>query len=279
MYKHFIITRFNLKIEGLSIQDKNKKTVRTEQWLQQRFILFEKYCLPSIMNQSKKDFIWFVLFDVETPQFYLDKIKEYELQFPLFKPIFLLSGDYDTVKTMFNNEIIKYIDENDKYIITSRVDNDDALHIDYIKNIQKKYKPQHNIFISFTYGLQYDINKKVLALMYYKNNHFVSRIEKITDSINTVITHDHTYIDKAGSVVYLNNRSKPMWLEIIHDDNIINNLYPTSIPLFFKKVGKCFYINDILNISISNTIVSFTKYIRINTLIKLHRFLKSHNKP
>ena len=42
-YSHFIITRFNL---NLYAQDKHDLPTRTDRWLEHRFEVFERYCLP-----------------------------------------------------------------------------------------------------------------------------------------------------------------------------------------------------------------------------------------
>ena len=74
--QHFILTRFNLRIWR---QDKHGSAVRTREWLEHRFGLFEKYCLPSIANQTCKDFEWVVLFDDKTPDEFRNRISEYHV--------------------------------------------------------------------------------------------------------------------------------------------------------------------------------------------------------
>ena len=69
---HFIITRFNLRIWQ---QDKNNIPTHTSEWLEHRFELFEKYCLPSVENQTNKNFIWLCMFDKETPAPYKERIR------------------------------------------------------------------------------------------------------------------------------------------------------------------------------------------------------------
>ena len=61
--QHFILTRFNILLWR---QDKKGSKVRTTKWLEHRFSLFEKYCLPSIKNQTYQKFEWIVLFDSMT---------------------------------------------------------------------------------------------------------------------------------------------------------------------------------------------------------------------
>jgi len=54
--KHFLLTRFNLRNEEW-ITTRDGGAVLTEEWLIQRFELFENYCLPSVMNQKNKNFL------------------------------------------------------------------------------------------------------------------------------------------------------------------------------------------------------------------------------
>jgi hypothetical protein len=70
MFKHFLLTRFNLRVEDWATT-KNGDQVLNDAWLMDRFRLFESYCLPSVKNQSNQDFTWFVFFDKNTP----DKFK------------------------------------------------------------------------------------------------------------------------------------------------------------------------------------------------------------
>ena len=62
IYKHFILTRFNLFLYG----DNPYKIEDKELWMNHRIKLFEKYCLPSVQVQSCKDFTWIIAFDPET---------------------------------------------------------------------------------------------------------------------------------------------------------------------------------------------------------------------
>ena len=51
----FIITRFNLKLYA---KDKENNPGLTSEWLSDRFVLFEQYCLPSIIKQTRQCFYW-----------------------------------------------------------------------------------------------------------------------------------------------------------------------------------------------------------------------------
>lgn len=133
--------------------DKNSNPTQTIVWLEYRFFLFDKFCYPSLINQSNKNFIWLVLFSQETPSVFKEKIKYYEISFPLFKAIYLSKSDYGNLKSKLKKEILKYIKPNDEYVITSRIDNDDCFHKEMISDIQSMFNNQTDIFINFNWGL------------------------------------------------------------------------------------------------------------------------------
>lgn len=62
-----------------------KKTKKNpKEWMDKRVYIFEKICLPSILNQTNKDFIWLLSFSEKTPPYYYEKYQHY----PFIKIIF-----------------------------------------------------------------------------------------------------------------------------------------------------------------------------------------------
>ena len=88
--QHFLLTRFNILLWR---QDKEGKKVRTTKWLEHRFTLFEKYCLPSIKNQTCQDFEWIVLFDSMTPDSFKERIACYQEDCQQFVPVYVAPED------------------------------------------------------------------------------------------------------------------------------------------------------------------------------------------
>ncbi|WP_443688946.1 glycosyltransferase, partial [Paraprevotella xylaniphila] len=70
--RHYLLTRFNLPLWN---KDKRGLVTRDEVWLEDRCRLFEQYTLPSVLQQSCKDFTWVVLFDGDTPPVYRERVK------------------------------------------------------------------------------------------------------------------------------------------------------------------------------------------------------------
>ena len=234
MIKSYILTRFNLNLWEL---DKNKKETRTNDWLEKRFELFEKYCLPSIMTQSCQDFTWIVLFDEDTPTEYVKRYNNYKDECPQFLPIRVKSHAGWYVARIFQEVISKDLaqastkGEKIEKITTTYLDNDDSLHKDYISMIRNHaLKPiARPTFITFIYGLQYFEDLNIATEVKYKNNHFLTLIENVlpNERIKTAYGfggHGNVFKYRGCVVDTISEKDNPAWLEVIHDTNAKNDV-------------------------------------------------------
>ena len=101
----YILTRFNLTLWQ---RDKNRNNTQTAEWLEQRFRLFEQFTLPSVLNQTDKNFKWIVLFCSETPIKYKSRIDEIRSRCPQFRAIGVAPG-----QSAIFGQIFKEVIEND----------------------------------------------------------------------------------------------------------------------------------------------------------------------
>lgn len=262
MFKHFIITRFNIRMESNYDFDKNKKSTNTDEWLEDRFFLFEKYCFPSIKNQINRNFIWFVLFDTQTPEKYRKRIIGYQQILAQFVPLYIPDGLYPALSEAINKAMVDYLQEGDRYVITTRIDNDDTFHRNMIDEVQSRFNHQNNIFLNFNNGFQYDVEKEILVKMKYINNHFITRIEKRNALVETVITYNHALINEIAEILYIENK-EPLWIEIIHKGNISNGLR-LSVPKFSGKVFNSFGFSA--DISVKKSFIFLLQYVKRVTL-------------
>ena len=158
-FRHFVITRFNIPAWSA---DKNGRAVRDEQWLKTRINLFEQFCFPSMIHQSNKNFSWLVYFDPQSPEMLKEKIKRWEQQCANFIPIYC--NDYNAFQFSAVSEYIQEnVDSSCEYVITTRLDNDDALHQDAIAEIQQAFIPRHNTIIDIPNGFCYNTQTHVLT--------------------------------------------------------------------------------------------------------------------
>ncbi len=131
--------------------------------------------------------------------------------------------------------------DKDKYLITTRLDNDDAIHIEMVDAIQS-YFPLENCFLNFPCGYQYDTVQERTYLLHCNNNHFITRIESIDDDFYTVMQIDHTKIGQLATVYnVMADDIIPVWIETVHDENIINNIIRNANPVDISFPFEGFY--------------------------------------
>ncbi len=215
---HLLLTRFNVRESELF------KQALDETWLDGRVRLFEKYCLPSIQKQTRKNFKWIILWDGGTPDKYRDLERKYSKMVGCQLHFEYLASWYD-----YNNlspVLSKYIDNGSSHIITSRIDSDDAIASDYISCVNSSVKDSNvPYFIAFPHGAQYFSEKNTFFDVQYKLNHFTSLVEPANGEFSSVLKFNHTEIQPSQKVLYISTPD-PMWLEVVHGGNILNNYTP-----------------------------------------------------
>lgn len=221
--QHFILTRFNLLLWN---KDKEGEPVRSREWLRHRFDLFEKYCLPSIVAQSCKDFVWIVLFDSTTPDIYKNKIELYQLDCPQLVPVYVEPQNGRYFVEIFRREVIKRL--SFKRVITSYLDNDDAFSARFVEDLQQRVVTlADGTFVNYTDGYQFYTDYNYIMQIHYPRNHFVSVVENgNSSSVKTIYGYgSHYYIDKIKGVRIEFVKDMPMWCEVIHEKNMGNDAY------------------------------------------------------
>jgi hypothetical protein len=269
MFSHYLITRFNLRSKSSEIVIYNNNDIAISlPWLTHRFELFEKYCFPSVKNQTCNSFNWLVFFDDETPQIFRDKIKGLQLQMNNFTPIFI-NKNCD-----FNSEAVSYINKDDSfsssdYIITTRLDNDDAISLNFIKSVQDCFVPNHNTLIDIRNGYQVTIKANYkYEIREYKpsSNHFISIIEEKSKT-NTIFSNIHPAWENIATKVIILKRDK-LWIEFIHGNNNLchtRNYLKRIHKLKHSDFGLSMEIKDSpIKVIFANITKLFNKLIRRN---------------
>ena len=214
-FNHFFLTKFNVR----SFQDLRPGC--QPDWLERRFKLFDQYCFPSVSSQSNQNFQWLVFFDVDTPELFKQKISEYSNKWKNFIPIYLDCplpyGEFpDEVRSIVRN----YIPAECEYLITTWLDNDDAIHKDYVQMIQDNFDRQDGETLNFFFG--YQLAEGKLYFDFELANHFISLIEKYNpESFNTCLCRPHKElyeVCKSATKVFC----KPAWIEVVHGSNYMN---------------------------------------------------------
>lgn len=221
--QHFILTRFNLLLWR---QDKGGTPVRTTKWLDHRFSLFERFCLPSVKGQTCQDFEWIVLVDSKTPEPYMQRLAAYQQDCPQMVLVNVEPKNGYLFAQIFRTEVLKRLQA--KRVITSYLDNDDALNVNYVMDVQQRLTSlTDGTFIYYADGYQYYTDYQYLMQIRYRRNHFVSVVESSNPStLKTIYGYgSHYFIHKIKGAKIEYVKALPMWCEIIHDKNVSNDAY------------------------------------------------------
>ncbi|WP_419869065.1 glycosyltransferase [Chryseobacterium sp. CT-SW4] len=219
---HIITTRFNVPTQGWDITREGSKPL-TDEWLADRFELFQTYTLPSFKNQTNKNFIWLVFFDINTSEHYKEIINRISSEFAPFTPVFV--RDFDEMNSRLLEIIPTYFTAHTKYIISSDLDNDDILYKDFVKAVHDHFKPVHDMVIEPRKGLQLTkiSDKEAIVTEYYAlANPFVSLVESI-DDFGTVIKENHNNYRYYKEVNHYDHQE--MFIQIIHKHNLMNSTF------------------------------------------------------
>ena len=216
-FEHFFLTKFNVR----SFPD--KKPGCDPAWLENRFKLFDRFCFPSVQNQSNQNFKWLVFFDVETPDLFKQKITDYANQWSNFVPVYLdCPLPYGEFPADVRDVVRHLIPADCEYLITTWLDNDDAIHKDYVQLIQSNFSQQDLETINFIFGYQFANSK--LYLDFEFANHFISLIEKYNpETFHTCLCKSHKELYEichSAKKIFC----KPVWLEVVHGSNYMNVL-------------------------------------------------------
>lgn len=219
--QHFLLTRFNILLWR---QDKEGGKVRTAKWLEHRFSLFEKYCLPSIKAQTCQAFEWIVLFDSKTPDSFKARIDGYQKECPQLIPVFVEPENGRHFAEIFRSEVVKRLKAS--RVLTTYLDNDDALSVRFVEDVQQRaLAVDDGTFINYDDGCQYYADDKFMMRVHYPTNHFVSVVEKgDASTVKGIFGYgSHATIDRIKDAKIERIKNQRMWCEVVHEKNVMND--------------------------------------------------------
>lgn len=118
-------------------------------------------------------------------------------------------------------EVLARVPKGCEYIISSRLDNDDALHCQYIQSVQEVFAQQGLCYIDCRKGFSLEHGSRIrIASISKKLNPFASLIEKVSPTLSTIATREHTSWSKVSESIVLDE--KPLWIQVVHGNNLSN---------------------------------------------------------
>lgn len=209
--KHFLVTRFAAKV-NFAVPSKHTD----EKWLCERLELLQKFAIPSVAAQSSKDFTWLLLVSADAPEAPIGKLRHLiRKSFP--------DGRAEVV-TMAGNargaSIFKHARaSNAERILTTRFDSDDAVHVDFTKEIREVCQDPGRFFVQFSWGYSFDPRINSLRLFFNPTGPFVSLVEPNNDEMTSVYCGNHVLLADKGPVKTF---SRERWMQVIHGGNHLN---------------------------------------------------------
>jgi hypothetical protein len=220
---HFILTRFNLNVAY-----GRPETRLDPAWLHDRFELFDRFCYPSVRGQSTQNFTWLVFFDSDTPRVFTERFAAYS-RWKNFVPVYINAPVEEYHRDM-RDAIITRMSDRAQSIVTTRLDNDDALGTRFVEKLHDALSEKENRepeCVNFTLGYVWHRSKSKLYLANSSSNQFISFFERV-DNFKTVYCIEHTRLSELSPVREVINA--PLWLQVIHQKNAHTGVYGVRTP-------------------------------------------------
>jgi hypothetical protein len=202
---HVILTRFNLPSAGA------ESVVRAKHgWLTERIELFENYCLPSVLAQTERRFRWLIYFDPESPAWLKERIASHAGH---YVPVFRMQVGREELMADISDLFAAKGDE----LLTSNLDNDDGLAVDFVERLQSQPRPA----TSTAYYLSNGLIKSPDGLFHHHDRHnaFAS-VRSRWQSPITCWADWHNRLANHMPVVEV--EGAPGWLQVVHGGNVSN---------------------------------------------------------
>ncbi|MDO9454970.1 glycosyltransferase [Nocardioides sp.] len=211
LFEHFVITRYSAVFT-------NEQAPPQPAWLEYRLGFFVEACRASMSRQDPAvPFRWLVFFDDRCAPEFREEIED--LAAGVFEPIW-------THDVFWSGVAKRAVGERATapYVITTRLDSDDAVAKNYLAAIQDEFDSQDFLYVNFARGLQVVRGGAVYQLD-YASNPFVSLIEKRSegDVPFTIFGFgQHNHVRRMGPLREV--VADPMWIQVIHGSNIGNEV-------------------------------------------------------
>jgi len=215
---HFLTIRFNLGLYDRA------DIGSPGQWFQNRIEHFAEFTLPSILNQSCKNFTWLLVMDERTPRPHREIMARMSDRYKIIYSS--LKKEPESMAHIIRSHIFKdpAAATAGGKILTTRIDNDDLLHYDFIKDLQKKLPDQDFATITFLNGYVFRLSDKRLWERAYKYNQFASMLEPADRKIKTVWATAHNGLKCFRCHKIIDGPRR--WCWVLHSGNISKKKAP-----------------------------------------------------
>ena len=201
-FEQYILTRFNTPF----LADPSR--CLKPSFIEGRLGYFRRFCLQAMKAQTVQDFRWIVWMHKRTPGRFVEQMKSLLNQdnFQL-----ALTDEYgaEYIQRFMRQQRISM-----PWLVTSRIDSDDAVAVDYVEVIQEIIRTKRE-FINYSEGFEWQQGR----IQPYHCSHigFQSYVEPI-EECRTVYQVPHYETAKVGLVRQYSE--KPMWIWVTSHENL-----------------------------------------------------------
>ena len=184
-------------------------------WLMHRLDVFERFCAPSLLAQTNMNFTWLLAVSEDCPKWVKRRARR-------AAPC----AEFVVAHRLYPNwrKLIQPFLRNESRLLTTRCDNDDALHKDFVDVIQEAaIGLPHSTVVDSRIG--YQMNLGTLRCGIRKLPHpspFCSLIEDNNRKWTTVCRENHARLRERHR--YHAIKTGPLWVQICHRRNIKNHV-------------------------------------------------------
>lgn len=211
-FTHILMTRFNLATPGRESGIRNRLG-----WLAERFDMFEKYCLPSVAEQTDTRLHWIIYFDKDTPREFKDRVERCRSIFPFvpyYTGLFPAEGWSRSINETFTRDT--------PLLLTTRLDNDDALTRDFSQRLYGAVADAQAEPGIYNFPNGYVMGGGALYGLRHLANPFFSSLSEWTDAPVTAPSIHHLKISDHGPLRQVDGPGT--WVQVIHDGNVSNKI-------------------------------------------------------
>lgn len=197
-------------------------------WLEERFEIFRTICLPSVVAQTCQNFVWHLYFDRNTPEDYMARVRALVAAHAHIK-IILCDEFNDQSRADAVRAELKPATE---WLLTTRIDNDDGWHRDFVRRLQASLSFDRAEFLNFPVGILYYDEKTFLYR--HSSNAFISLMEP-AEAFRTVWCGKHLELDHIAPIRQLS--PSPAFLQMIHPGTRSNKPRGVRVHRLLARVG------------------------------------------
>ncbi|HEU4807638.1 MAG TPA: glycosyltransferase, partial [Homoserinimonas sp.] len=206
---HVLLTRFNLPSAGV------ERSIREhEGWLANRIELFDRYCVPSVRAQSNRNFSWIIYFDPHSPDWLTRRVRDYA-ESGLFTPLYRAAVSREDLLS----DIRGTVAPGGGRLVTTNLDNDDALATDFVDRIQSLCDQERRTAIFLVTGL---IKSGTGVYLRVDRDNAFCTVAEPWDAPVTCWADWHVLLRRSMPVV--ERQGQPAWLQVVHGENVSNRV-------------------------------------------------------